>query len=160
MTSRRLFAFASLRLDPDEDAAAPAYAMTCECGETSGPMEQQVDADLWALTHTGQQPTHRRYCGTLVRAFRVVPVPGSLLHQIENGAGGDVAAVVDLNAACSRCGTSRGVALVATLPTGSGPDRPVYGCPEHAKELADAAEDTLLGTEALARLNRLGADRG
>ncbi|MEU5974964.1 hypothetical protein [Streptomyces sp. NPDC047315] len=68
--------------------------------------------------------------------------------------------VVDLGAVCGRCGTSRGVTVVATTPTSSGPDHPVYGCAQHAVEVTDRAAEALANTEALAHLHRLGADHG
>ncbi|MGW1279476.1 hypothetical protein ACWD4V_21360 [Streptomyces tsukubensis] len=53
---------------------------------------------------------------------------------------------------CRICGIREGTRRVASLPTASGSDRPVYGCPEHADRLRGAVDKTLRIAEALLRI--------
>lgn len=58
---------------------------------------------------------------------------------------------------CRICRTGEGTRRVASVPTASGSDRPVYGCPEHADGLRRAADKTLRVAEALLRIAGRGA---
>lgn len=59
--------------------------------------------------------------------------------------------------ACRFCGARTDVRRVASVPTISGGERPVYACPEHAATLRRAVETTLRAAEALTRVMRGGA---
>ncbi|MEU5158773.1 hypothetical protein AB0G74_04075 [Streptomyces sp. NPDC020875] len=81
---------------------------------------------------------------------------GTSLHPIPPATAETVARTVAAPS-CRICGTPDDTRRVASVPTPSGGDRPVYGCPVHAETLRQAVETTLRAAEALTRVMRGGA---
>ncbi|MFE1957117.1 hypothetical protein [Streptomyces sp. NPDC059479] len=81
----------TVRTDTTPDAPAqPLYEAECTtCGEMSGAEEgSRVGPEMWALIHTGKNPSHRSYKGAETTFWRVFPSDGSAVGDSSAEAAG------------------------------------------------------------------------
>jgi hypothetical protein len=55
------------------------YEAQCTtCGESSGATEgRRLPAELWAIKHTGERPTHRSFRAMATSFWRITPAAGN-----------------------------------------------------------------------------------
>ncbi|MFE4991446.1 hypothetical protein ACFRH4_08850 [Streptomyces mirabilis] len=63
----------------------PMYEAECtSCMEQSGCTEgERLPAEVWALKHTGANPTHRTYRAIITSFWRVEPAEGNPYRELE-----------------------------------------------------------------------------
>ncbi|WP_455680093.1 DUF7848 domain-containing protein [Streptomyces prunicolor] len=79
--TRSIITAAEWTLGPETAEGAPKGIHSAEC-VTCGAQAQSTDNDrlpveVWALKHTGLNPSHRQFKATIESFWRVTPAPGN-----------------------------------------------------------------------------------
>ncbi|MDX3569477.1 hypothetical protein [Streptomyces sp. ID05-47C] len=75
----------TLGQDIGDDTPAGGYSAVClSCGATGAATEDdRLPVEVWALKHTGLNPSHRRYKAVAETFWRVTPARGNPYQESE-----------------------------------------------------------------------------
>lgn len=77
----------TLRGETGEGVPQGVYSALCvACGEEAEPVDDEsLPVEVWALKHTGLNPTHRQYKAMVESFWRVDPAPGNPYSRPNGG---------------------------------------------------------------------------
>jgi hypothetical protein len=75
----------TLSVETAEGAPLAIFSVVCmACGEESEAADNdRLPVEVWALKHTGLNPTHRQYQPKVLSFWRVDPAPGNPYLEME-----------------------------------------------------------------------------
>ncbi|WP_139238397.1 MULTISPECIES: hypothetical protein [Streptomyces] len=75
----------TLSLDESPDVPRIVYRAAClECGMVSLPgSDESLSVEVWAIKHTGLNPSHRRFTLRTAQPWVVEPAPGNPYYDAE-----------------------------------------------------------------------------